>query len=131
MQCPQDRALAAFTTGAAGDGSLKFPSDAPQFAHALLDVGKMVPGQLVNVAARQRGTVGQCEQTANLLQAEAKFAPSRDESQPIHLLRQIVAVPAGSPRRVRQQAHALVIADRLDVATARGRRCANLHLLTL
>ena len=131
MQCPQDRALTTFAAGAVGDGSFQLAGDAPQFAHALLDVGKVMPGELVDVAARQRRIVGEREQTANLLQAEPEFAPARDESQPIHLLRPVIAVATRSPRRVRQETHALVIPDRFDVA-ATGRRCfADLHDLTL
>lgn len=131
MQCPQDRALAAFTTGAAGDGSFKFTGDAPQFAHALLDVGKVMPGELVDVAARQRRIVCQCEQTTNLLQAEPECATARDEPQPVDLLRPVSAISARGSRRAGQQSNAFVIANRLDVAVT-GRRCfADLHDLTL
>lgn len=123
--------MAASTACAAGNGSFKFASNAPQFAHALLNVGKVMAGQLVDVAARQSRIVGQCEQTANLLQAEPEFAPSRDESQPIHLLLPVSAIPARGPGRVWQEPHSLVVPDRLDVAATGSRRFADLHGLTL
>ena len=127
----QDCKAAAEAAAKLGGVAKVLVADAPQFAHALLDVGKVMPGQLVDVAARQGGIVGEREQTANLLEAEPEFAPARDESQPIHLLQPVIAVATRSPRRVRQETHALVIPDCSDVA-ATGRRCfADLHALTL
>jgi hypothetical protein len=50
-QGSQDRALTTLAPCATGDGPLKFPRDPTQFTQALLDVRKVMPRQLIDVAA--------------------------------------------------------------------------------
>ena len=103
-QRAQDRALTALATRATGNGSFQFTRDAAQLTHPLLDVGEVMAGQLIDVAAGQCGIVGQRQETADLLQAEAELAPARDEPESVHLLRQVIAVATAGARRTRQQA---------------------------
>jgi len=53
-QRAQDRAPTTFAAWAAGNGSLQFTGYSAQFTHPLLDVGEVMPGQLIDVVAGHR-----------------------------------------------------------------------------
>jgi hypothetical protein len=57
-QRAQDRALTTFPACATGYGSFKFARDAAQLTYPLPNVGEVMPGQLIDVTAGQRGIVG-------------------------------------------------------------------------
>ena len=66
--------MPTLATRATGDGPLELLGDAPQLTQALPDVRKVMPCQLINVAAGQCGIVGQPQETSDLLQTEAELA---------------------------------------------------------
>lgn len=72
----------------------------------------------VNLGASQRVGVDQIEQSADLVKAEAKPSALADKHQPFQLACIVVPLAAGAARRLRHDADALVIADRLDIDAA-------------
>jgi hypothetical protein len=90
----QDRALTTFAACAAGNGSLQFAGYSAQLTPPLLDVDEVMAGQLIDVAAGHRGVVGQRQETANLIQAEAESAAAGDRSPSVHCPQSVRAASA-------------------------------------
>jgi hypothetical protein len=88
--------------------------------------------QLFDLSAGIGAAVDQAEQLADLLDRETEIAAAPDKGEAPDQTLPIEAVPAGAAGRRRQQADSLVIADRLDVATAAdGERATRQRLAAL
>ena len=103
---------------ATGNHPFQLAGHALQVGHAGAHVGQMAAGQPVHVPARKLLIAGQLQQAADLLQAEAQVPATRNEAQPLDVGRAIDPLAVARAPRARQQPDPLVIANRLQVASA-------------
>src|SRR6516162_2990210 len=115
-----DRAIGDGVAAALRRHRLEHPFQPSQIGNFAADFAHMITRQLFDLPAGIGAAVEQAEQLADLLDRKAEIAAAPDKVEAPHETFSIEAVPARAAGRRRQQADALVVADRLDIAAGAG-----------
>ena len=115
-----DRAIGYGVAAALGGHRLEHPLEPSQIGNFAADFSYMIARQLLDLTTGIGAAVDQVEQLPDLLDRETEIAAAPDEVKPPDETLPIEAVPAGAAGRRRQQADALVVTDRLDIAAGAG-----------
>src|SRR5215472_19183523 len=126
-----DRAIGYGVAAALGGHSLEHPLELSQIGDLAADLAHMIARQLFDLSAGVVAAVDEAEQFADLLDREAEIAAAPDKVEASDETLPVETVPAAAAGRRRQQAHSLVIADRLDVAAGTDGECPARQRLAL
>ena len=98
-----------------------------QLMDAGMDTGQMCLDQVVGVFAGHVRIVGEFAQTLRVGERHVERAAVANEAQRFQMVFAVGAVARVGPRRGRQEAGTLVIADRFDIGTRRPGQFSDFH----
>ena len=98
---------------------------APKTDDLCADLGQMIDSDVMRAAARPGLLVSQVEQATNFAEGEAKIACAANEAKMIGISRSIKAIASCASLGPRQEASALVVADRFYVHARSLRQGSN------
>ncbi len=91
--------------------------EAPEILDLATDFLDMSQADVSDFRAGVVPAIDELEQHPDFLERESELAGSADEAKPPHVLLRVEAMAAFAADRIGHQADALVVADRLDIAS--------------